>query len=221
MKTIRYGTFETNSSSCHSITFDNSGKTNTNGIKNLIAAAYGGYCGSNNVCFDPEEGYSYDAGAPLPDPQSKFDYALVCYVEYLNCRAMHDDKRAWYNMHKKIKDKYSPRRIPLPESVYNKLCNEYSQTKLNLITGFKQKGIDIDWRIPDPNNLHEINNHKSWSGEVWISDFIDIDGYIDHSSSCHEYNQNAWKLAKMCGNPDELYDFIFKSTNEIIIQYMG
>jgi hypothetical protein len=84
MKTIRRGTFETNSSSCHSITFNNSGENVQGDTKVLYAEARNIYCGSDNYQYDREDNYEYDAGAPIGNPQGKFEYALICFVEQLN-----------------------------------------------------------------------------------------------------------------------------------------
>lgn len=221
MKTIRQGTFETNSSSCHSITFNNYGDINLEGIDKLEARASGEYCGSDNYVRD-DDGYSYDAGAPLPDPQSKFDYAMVCYIEYLNRRALFEDKLAWYNTNK-IKDFIGfPRwKVPLPVDVYECLYDDYTETKENLISSFNNKGVKIDWLIPEPNSLEHINSGKSCTGELLVKEFVDIDGYIDHDSSCSQHEPGAWMLAEMCHKPDELFDFVFRDTNRVIIQYAG
>ena len=87
MITIRKNAFETNSSSCHVITFNNEAKINLENITTLTASASGQYVGSDNYEFEFVEDnipFEYDAGDYLKGPQEKFDYALVCYIEYLN-----------------------------------------------------------------------------------------------------------------------------------------
>ena len=104
MITIRKNAFETNSSSCHSITFNNNDELNLNDVDFLDATASGEYCGSSNYQFDEEYGYKYDAGEELTNPHNKFDYAMVCFVEYLNRKARKEDKLSWYESHPDKKD---------------------------------------------------------------------------------------------------------------------
>lgn len=226
MKTIRRGTFETNSSSCHSITFNNSGTLNTEGLEYLEASASGTYCGSDNYQYEDSEygGYTYDAGAVITDLQKKFDYAMVCYAEYLNYRAMHEDKRDWYAEHPDEAKKYqkeSDWRIPLPEDVYNVLVEDYNRTRDDIVNTFERHGILVDWKIPEPTDFNTINTRKGYDGQIWIDDFLSIDGAIDHDSSCSQHSEDAWRLAELCHNPEGLFEFIFIPTNEIFIQYCG
>ena len=223
MKYIRRGTFETNSSSCHSITFDNSGNNVQGETKHLYAEARNIYCGSNNYQYDREGGYEYDAGAPLGNPQEKFEYALICYLEQLETMA-NDEKEKWYNEHPDEKAKYDTKELnvrwnaPLPEEIYNKLVDDYKTTKSFIIDTFANEyDIEVEWDIPDPRTLDEVNSSNS----SYTKGLFDIDGCIDHDSSCIQHVEDAWKLADMVRDPYQLYNWTFIDTNDVTLMYNG
>lgn len=227
MKYIRRGTFETNSSSCHSITFDNDGKNVQGDTKVLYAEARNIYCGSSNYQYNREYGYEYDAGAPIGNPQGKFEYALICFIEQLETMA-NDDKVKWYDEHPDEKAKYETKdfsirwRAPLPEKIYKRIVDDYEITKSLIIEKFADKyGIEVEWEIPEPRSLEEVNNGKYSDGTPCIRSLFDVDGCIDHDSSCIQHTEDAWTLANMVRDPEELYNWTFIETNDVTLMYCG
>lgn len=221
MKTIRCGTFETNSSSCHSITFNNDGENVQGDIKSLRAEAENYYCGSHNYQYDYEDGYrySYDAGAPIGNPQGKFEYALICYIEQLNTIA-NDKKCEWYDKHPDECNKYDNIRwgAPLLDEIYDELVEDYNNTKNLIIDVFKNEyGIDVKWNIPEPLSLEEVNSGRFADGTSCVRDLIEVNGCIDHESSCTEHTEDAWELADMVRDPYQLYNWVFIDTNDVIL----
>lgn len=95
MKTIRYGTFETNSSSMHTICISNE-KIDLDSFEYTKLYGYGD---------DFDSGYCI-----YKDPQSKFSYALLCLIYYLRmemCQEWETDRipANIYNKYKKkLKD---------------------------------------------------------------------------------------------------------------------
>lgn len=222
MVSVRFNTFETNSSSCHSITFNNMGEIDTKGITEMVITAKGSYCGSENYGYDEEYDFYYDLGDFLTSPIEKMNYAIICFVEYLNRRARIEDKEDWYKKHKDSNVKFDrdkPHKTLLPLEVYNSLLSIYETTKDSIIDFFGKKGIKVDWQLPKPTDLDEINSEidKPYSSRL----LIEIDGYIDHDSSCFQHEPQPWKLAELCQNPEKLFDFVFRPTNKIFIQYCG
>ena len=224
MKYIRRGTFETNSSSCHSITFNNDGNNVQGDTKLLYAEARNIYCGSSNYQYDRDSGYEYDAGEDLGNPQEKFEYALICYLEQLETMA-NDEKEKWYDEHPDEKEKlnlpegFSIRwNAPLPEEIYNKLVDDYKATKSLIIDIFANEyDIEVEWDIPDPRTLDEINSSKS----SYTKNLFDVDGCIDHDSSCIQHVEDAWTLADMVRDPYQLYNWTFIDTNDVTLMYNG
>lgn len=228
MKYIRCGTFETNSSSCHSITFNNDGSNVQGETKVLYAEARNVYCGSSNYQYDRDGGYTYDAGAPLGNPQGKFEYALICYIEQLETM-VDDEKEKWYNEHPDEKEKLKLSEdssirwnAPLPEEIYNKIVDDYKTTKNLIIDTFaKDYGIEVEWDIPDPITLNEVNSGKSYSCKFYTKELFDVDGCIDHDSSCTQHVEDAWALADMVRDPHQLYNWTFIETNDVTLMYCG
>ena len=227
MKYIRRGTFETNSSSCHSITFNNDGNNVQGETKSLYAEARNIYCGSGNYQYNREYGYEYDAGAPIGNPQGKFEYALICFIEQLNTLA-NDRKEKWYNEHPDEKAKYDTKELnvrwnaPLPAKIYNELVEDYETTKDLIIDIFANEyDIEVEWDIPDPRTLDEVNSGKSYNGNFYTRDLFDVDGCIDHDSSCIQHVEDAWTLADMVRDPHQLYNWTFIDTNDVTLMYNG
>ena len=227
MKTIRRGTFETNSSSCHSITFNNNGKDVRGNTQILYAEARNVYCGSGNYQYDHDDDYEYDAGAPIGNPQGKFEYALICFVEQLNTIAEYK-KIAWYDKHPEEKAKYESDGMnvrwnaPLTAEIYNELVEDYESTKNLIIETFQNEyGINVVWEIPAPRSLEEVNSGKTYTGVPYAKELIDVDGCIDHDSSCTQHVEDAWKLADMVRDPHQLYNWTFIDTNDVTLMYCG
>jgi hypothetical protein len=111
---------------------------------------------------------------------------------------------------------------PLTAEIYNELVKDYESTKNLIIETFQNEyGINVVWEIPAPRSLEEVNSGKTSMGTPYAKELIDVDGCIDHDSSCTQHVEDAWKLADMVRDPHQLYNWTFIDTNDVTLMYCG
>lgn len=208
-ETIRYNTFETNSSSCHSITFSTiSGNVNE----------------SNKKLEFKGDDFGWEVET-YTDPQHKFSYYLVCLLDYIYYRQLNDSKD-YYNPPKDEwgyvsfwitdnKEEFDEHNKKCPKDIYFHWIQFLINTIENLVSYFESKGVEFtfydkngsktefDWFIYE---LKELNSKKTWKKCSKIPDLIDFGGYIDHQSAPSESSE-AESLAKL--SEYELFDFVY------------
>lgn len=186
MVTIRKNVFETNSSSCHSITITDDVAENQN--DEVLRA-----CGD-------EFGWEHDI---ISTPQKKFSYWCVAALDWL-CDLLYKDskeidiKNASTEAEKK-RLRYVD--MPLHKSSITKYDDKIRYIKESIGSYFSSRGVTIIW----DGEYEEEKWSFDLSGEQHTSN---IDGYIDHQSAPGE-DKECRELAELWKDPEALYNFIF------------
>ena len=143
MKTIRFNTFETNSSSCHSITFSSkgSGFENRSRAKNLIIITLR----SNDFGWEEREYY---------DPQSKFEYWFACFGD---CASLRVREKFAAATKKDIWSSYPSKENPLPESIWDEAFEEVYANLVDVLTFMRDH--DVIFHIEYNSYTHELEEY--------------------------------------------------------------
>ena len=198
MKTTRFNTFETNSSSCHSITFSNqgSGFANRRYAENAIIITLK----SNDFGWEEREYY---------DPQSKFEYWLACFKD---CASLRVREKFAAATKKDILYSYLSEKNPLPESIWDEAFEEVYANLVDVLTFMRNH--DVIFHIEYGGCTHELEEYFADFSKKNIfnphSDrfnFLVETGWgIDHQSAPNE-NLDAYHLG--WSTPEEVYDWVF------------
>lgn len=198
MKTTRFNTFETNSSSCHSITFSSkgSGFENRRHAKNLIIITLR----SNDFGWEEREYY---------DPQSKFEYWLACFKD---CASLRVREKFAAATKKGVKSLYPSEKNPLPESVWNEAFEEVYTNLVDVLTFMRNH--DVIFHIEYDSYTHELEEYfddfiKKNIFNLHSDNFnfiVDMGWGIDHQSAPYE-DDSAYCLG--WSTPEEVYDWVF------------
>ena len=198
MKTIRFNTFETNSSSCHSITFSSkgSGFENREHAENPIIITLR----SNDFGWTEHEYF---------DAQSKFEYWFACFND---CASLRVREKFAAATKKDIWSSCPSEKNPLPESIWDEAFEEVYANLVDVLTFMRDH--DVIFHIEYDSYTHEL--------EEYFTDFIkknifnphsdkfnfivDMCWGIDHQSAPFE-DDNAYKLG--WSTPEEVYDWVF------------
>ena len=198
MKTIRKNVFETNSSSCHSITFSSkgSGFENREHAENPIIITLR----SNDFGWAEHEYF---------DAQSKFEYWFACFND---CASLRVREKFAAATKKDIWSSCLSEKNPLPESIWNEAFEEVYANLVDVLTFMRDH--DVIFHIEYDSYTHEL--------EEYFTDFIkknifnphsdkfnfivDMCWGIDHQSAPFE-DDNAYKLG--WSTPEEVYDWVF------------
>lgn len=217
MKTIRWNTFETNSSSCHSITFSNT-PVEKPSVHNLVMFADHNYCGEGE----------------LTNPEDKATYFSVAMVENFR-RLLHESKKKYYqNSFSEIADIFEDMynlkledlqdwrvtKLPTPQSMRHAFISLFENRMNEIEEYFRSKGVKV--------KFNSLSNSYSSADEGIIivnneynddyDEIITYGGSIDHESSPLEGVEDAITLAEL--PVEDLFNFIF---NDSIIdcEYYG
>lgn len=198
MKTIRFNTFETNSSSCHSITFSSkgSGFENREHAENAIIITLK----SNDFGWEEREYY---------DPQSKFEYWLACFKD---CASLRVREKFAAATKKDILYSYLSEKNPLPESIWDKAFKEVYTNLVDVLTFMRNHDVifhieydgythELEEYLTDFNRLNTFNPHSDDFNFI-----VDMGYGIDHLSAPHE-DRDAYRLG--WSTPEEVYDWVF------------
>lgn len=197
MKTIRKNTFETNSSSCHSITFSNKGSGfERRRDRDLVSITLK----SNDFGWEERE---------YCDSQSKFEYWLACYEDCASLRVREKFAKA---TNKDVWSSYPTEKNPLPESVWDEAFEEVYTRFMDVLTFFRDH--DVIFHIEYDNYIHELEDYltdfnrlNTFNPHSSHFNFIVDMGYgIDHQSAPHE-DEDAYRLG--WSTPEEVYDWVF------------
>jgi hypothetical protein len=193
METIRKNVFETNSSSCHSITFSEKGS----GCRPVKASIN---LRSNDFGWEEEE---------YTDSQSKFEYWLACFED---CSALKIREKFAEVLHKDPWSAYPSKEEPLPENVWEEAFEEVYTHFVDVLSYLRDNGVDF-YIYYDKDN-HELEDYlidfqlaNNYNPEFGGFNFLVEMGYgIDHQSAPYE-EQAAYDLG--WSTPEEVYDWIF------------
>lgn len=198
MKTIRFNTFETNSSSCHSITFSSkgSGFENRRHTESPIIITLQ----SNDFGWEEREYYDF---------QSKFEYWLACFGD---CASLRVCEKLAAATKKDIWSSYPSKENPLPESIWDEAFEEVYANLVDVLTFMRDH--DVIFHIEYDGYTHEL--------EEYFTDFIKKNIFnpysdrfnfivymgwgVDHQSAPKE-NEEAYRLG--WSTPEEVYDWVF------------
>ena len=198
MKTIRFNTFETNSSSCHSITFSSkgSGFENRQHAKNPIIILLR----SND--FGCAEHEYFDA-------QSKFEYWFACFND---CASLKVREKLAAATKKDIWSSYPSEKNPLPKPVWDEAFEEVYANLVDVLTFMRDH--DVIFHIEYDSHTHELEEYftdfiKKNIFNPHSDDFnfiVNMGWGIDHQSAPFE-DDNAYRLG--WSTPEEVYDWVF------------
>ena len=197
MKTIRKNGFETNSSSCHSITFSSKGS----GFESRRAEDPIVITLKSND-FGWEECEYFDA-------QSKFEYWRACFED---CASLRVREKFAAAKKKDVWTSYPSEKNPLPEAIWDEAFEEVYANFVDVLTFLREH--DVIFHIEYDDCTHELeeyltdfyrlNNFDPNSGTF---NFLVEMGYgIDHQSAPHE-DGDAYRLG--WSTPEEVYDWVF------------
>ena len=227
MRTIRLKTFETNSSSCHTITF----------VNNDSLVDYWSKNDFHELRMSSEE--NYYAGGEFNDPPTKamyFSDALSAYVlrelstkiadyykvagvreedfteeasdyakERLLTRTLHNgkhmDDQAFENQLFNFAES-----LKIPDEIMTEMSEWVSQIKDSIEGYFENEGVKIIWTSSD-------------SGEDWTKTFKP-EGSIDHQSNIYE-DDNCLELAELFMNVPLLYKWIMSKQGSLYLDCDG
>ncbi len=211
MRTIREHVFETNSSSCHSLTVsDKQLPSDLKFPKTLLMA------GTN----------WYDANSDLVNPEEKADYVAVCLAEYLEWeldlrtvkfyrefvpskkwgafeRAV--DGHSWYTCKVDGVDVPAMYRatdsLRPPRKVVETVTEHFETIKKNIETTFAKHGVQVKWFDKDNRGI----DFDFVNGGVMVK------GSIDDRSSPRNCYQETKAIIEMLNEdePERLFNFIF------------
>lgn len=198
MKTIRFNTFETNSSSCHSITFSSkgSGFENRQHAKNPIIITLQ----SNSFGWKERE---------YCDSQSKFEYWFACFED---CASLKVREKFVKATKKDVWTSYPSEKNPLPESIWNEAFEEVYANLVDVLTFMREH--DVIFHIEYDGYTHELEEYftdftklNAFNPHSDNFNFIVEMGYgIDHQSAPLE-DGDAYRLG--WSTPEEVYDWVF------------
>ena len=206
MKTIRSNVFETNSASCHAITFSHNAVCNHTGVLRMFAEQ------------------SYSGGGILDTPEEKADYFSVALATYLRAKYINKHFEFWNG---RISDSSSIKeelgdacgdsylqKFPLIPSIARELISEAKRLMDEIQAEFKSHGVEVSFSEGNYGFIVAEDRKITRSMRVQdIYDLISFQGDIDHSSSPEEDPDcDAAKLAKLAYNPESLYEFIFNDS---------
>lgn len=197
MKTIRKNVFETNSSSCHSITFSSEGS----GLERRRDGNLASITLKSNDFGWAEREYC--------DSQSKFEYWLACYEDCASLRVREKFAEA---ANKDVWSSYPTEKNPLPESVWDEAFEEVYTRFMDVLTFFRDHDVifhieyddcihELEDYLTDFNRLNTFNPHSTQFNFI-----VDMGYGIDHQSAPHE-DENAYRLG--WSSPEEVYDWVF------------
>ena len=198
MKTIRKNVFETNSSSCHSITFSSkgSGFENREHAENPILITLR----SNDFGWEEEE---------YTDSQSKFEYWFACFAD---CASLRVREKFAAATKKDVLTSYPSDKNPLPESVWDEAFEEVYANLVDVLTFMREHNVifhieydgythELEEYLTDFNRLNTFNPHSDDFNFI-----VDMGYGIDHQSAPHE-DRDAYSLG--WSSPEEVYDWVF------------
>ena len=197
MKTVRFNTFETNSSSCHSITFSSKGSGfESRRAESVITINLR----SNDFGWEECE---------YVDAQSKFEYWLACFED---CASLRVREKFAAATKKDVWTSYPSDKNPLPEAVWNEAFEEVYTRLVDVLTFLRDH--DVAFHIEYDDYTHELeeyladfNRLNTFNPESDDFNFLVYMGYgIDHQSAPHE-DSNAYALG--WSTPEEVYDWVF------------
>lgn len=193
MKTIRKNVFETNSSSCHSITFSEKGS----GCRPAKASID---LRSNDFGWEEEE---------YTDSQSKFEYWLACFED---CSALRIREKFAEVLHKDAWSAYPSKERPLPENVWEEAFEEVYAHFVDVLSYLRDNGVEFLIKYNDYTHeleeyLTDFNRNNAYDPEFGHFNFLVDMGYgIDHQSAPHE-DSDAYNLG--WSDPEDVYDWVF------------
>ena len=197
MKTIRKNVFETNSSSCHSITFSSKGS----GFESRRAEGPIVITLKSND-FGWEECEYFDA-------QSKFEYWLACFED---CASLRVREKFAAATKKDIWSSYPSKENPLPESIWDEAFKEVYANLVDVLTFMRDR--DVIFHIEYDRYTHELEEYFTdfikkniFNPHSDNFNFIVYMGWgVDHQSAPIE-NKEAYRLG--WSTPEEVYDWVF------------
>ena len=184
MLAIRKNVFETNSSSCHSISF--------------ASDSAEGYSGKVLYADGEDFGWEYNV---LCTPQKKFSYWVVASLyniyNQLWKEAKDDYKSKWEN-----DPSYDEWNFPWNTKIVAKYNDKVEYIKKEVEDYFASKDVTIIWRDDDMGFNYGLfaEDHEP-----------SINGYIDHQSAPDE-DTLCKDFAELWKSPEELFNFIFNSS---------
>ena len=202
MKTIRFNTFETNSSSCHSITFSSQGSGLTN--RQYTESAIIITLKSNDFGWEEREYH---------DPQSKFEYWLACFKDCASLRVCEKFAAATNKgVISSLYPLYPSEKNPLPESIWNEAFEEVYANLMDVLTFMREHNVifqieydgythELEEYLTDFNRLNIFNPYSDNFNFI-----VDTGWGIDHQSAPFE-DSDAYRLG--WSSPEEVYDWVF------------
>ena len=198
MKTTRFNTFETNSSSCHSITFSNqgSGFANRQYAENAIIITLK----SNDFGWEEREYH---------DPQSKFEYWLACFKD---CASLRVREKFAAATKKDVWTSYPTDKNPLPESAWDEAFEEVYANLVDVLTFMREHNVIFHIEYDDCTHeleeyLTDFNRLNTFNPQSDKFNFLVEMGWgIDHQSAPYE-DDSAYCLG--WSTPEEVYDWVF------------
>lgn len=221
MKTIRNNVFETNSSSCHSITFNNVLSPNFENVKKLYFSCDEYFYGGDVTVDDAETKALYYSVALasyikmkledykrdffLKNFESRFDYFKnfgsdygVNYQNELKTISKKDFKKNYYNFSWVLV--YPPEVIKKGQKLLNKI-------KKKLDNYFNEKGVEIVWT--DRNN-----QNKDWT--ILTDEGVKSTECIDHQSSASE-SPECVIFVEFYKTPEKVYNWILNKNCSVFL----
>lgn len=196
MITVREQVFESNSSSCHSLTFSSS--------KSILLPQYrtlqwiGGDFG-----WEQKE---------YRDPQSKFSYWLVAFCIYISWLQEETERKCRNSQYYCITDNpeyWDAYNGPSSFEAYKVASMLFQQTILGVLKFFTDRGVTFTFAQESVDdfiqNVHELSDESSFRKGYTVLD-SDYGGYIDHQS-CPIESKECETLAKM--KPQEVFEWVF------------
>lgn len=222
MKTVRNKTFETNSSSCHSITF----------------------CGDSYEPSAREPLYldtEYFSCHEITSWQEKLMYAYMCFLDVFDTKAANakfeyfnsapDEVKKWLSENEGYKfpdvKKCSNNEVELyykgyyesgriididyPEQLYEKLRHEFKTVIDNVISAFASHDVKVIFK-PEVAPFLEDKARQPRS--------LTCGDRIDHQSAPRE-DSDAWALGCFFYNPESLYQWVVDTNTKVDMDYDG
>ena len=201
MISIRENVFESNSSSCHSLTFPTKGSAKV-------------FPGTSLIWEGDEFGWQQEK---YHDPQSKFSYWLVAFTTWIEGyqgqveREIRKNQEYWLTDRQEYWDDHNG---PASLKSFQKAADLFQQTVFEVIKLFKAR--KVAFKFYDRNNkpitedefvqdVHNRSDKNSFKTGYTVLD-VDYGGYIDHQSGPLE-DPACKKLAMM--KPEEVFEWVF------------
>lgn len=217
MRTIRKHVFETNSSSCHSITFE-SAEVRTKYPNRLYMRAEG----------------CYSSGGTLYRPEDKADYFAVCLAGWLKYMLLQKKKEYYNNLLDNpavsevikeifnITDKQSMYiyGLPTPNKFKDEIEDLFNSRKAEISEVFKTHGVEVIWDESEDSYHKEPHIYIERNPLSSNYDAVVVcEGAIDHESSAEFGSSDAIKLATL--SPEELFVFIYGVDSCVELNFCG